>query len=155
VLLLIRRVGALVLVAAALFIWFGKAPHPSHGINPTGVAAAIEAQDNANNARTAGAPQQAVVNGWTSNDYLRLISKQLDTNRYGPVRDVRPAELLVLGVFGIALLAFTSPGPLLPMQTRSEPSGSWADSPWTAGAPDLEQSPGGTVEPTMPLPAHT
>ena len=114
-LLLIRRVGALVLVGAAVYIWFAKAPATPATADHRAAVAAIERQDDADNGRTQGAPQQAVVNGWTTNAYLRLISGQLaaDDARQAS-RDARPAALLVLGVLGIALLAFTSPGPLLP-----------------------------------------
>ncbi|WP_156253082.1 hypothetical protein [Pseudactinotalea terrae] len=61
--------------------------------------------DEANQERTQGAPQQQVVNGWTSNALLDLISTQLDEPH-----DDRPAILLALGVILLGLsVATTSP----------------------------------------------
>jgi hypothetical protein len=144
--LLIRRIGALALVAAALFVWFSMAPEAPKKLDHGSAVAAIESEDDGNNVLASGAPQQAVVNGWTSNDYLKLISEQLDANgSRQQVRDVRPSALLVLGVAGIALIAFTSPGPWrparstgpgpsAPVATRTQPEASASAAPGGAVA---------------------
>jgi hypothetical protein len=92
-------------LVAALAVWFGMAPDvPDHASQ----IAAIEANDNVNNASTAGAPQQAVVNGWTTIDYLQLLAQQSDELASGSVRDDRPTAMIGLCVAGIALLALTT-----------------------------------------------
>ena len=59
--------------------------------------------DTLNQARTEGAPQQAVVNGWTARDLLELTARQgVDA------RDHRPAALLALLVLGMCLGLATS-----------------------------------------------
>lgn len=148
-LLLVRRIGALLLIGAALYVWFAKAPDaPAH--HHRDAVAAIEHQDDANNRLTQGAPQQAVVNGWTTNRYLRLISAQLDANgSRQAARDIRPAALLVLGVFGIALLALTTPGPLVPSLGGRRPTDSAAA---PAGPPLGPLGPQSQVR--SPGPAH-
>ena len=60
--------------------------------------------DTANNARTEGAPQQAVVNGWTAKDLLTVIARE-----GAQPSDERPAALLVLVVVGIAGMIAMSP----------------------------------------------
>lgn len=63
-------------------------------------------EDTANQSRTGGAPQQAVVNGWTGNALLGLVSEQIgDAAR----PDQRPAALLTLGVLLGALHVATPP----------------------------------------------
>lgn len=104
---IVRRVGAALLVALAVGVWFGMAPEASdHRSDVT----AIEADDDANNARADGAPQQAVVNGWTTTAYLRLLSTQLDEVSAADTQDERPGAMLGLCVVGIALMAATSTG---------------------------------------------
>lgn len=107
---IVRRIGAVALLAAAVAVWFGMAPEsPDHSVK----ISSIESGDDANNALTEGAPQQTVVNGWTNLEYLRLISKQMDEASSAPVRDDRPEAMLGLCVAGIALLALTSrPSPI-------------------------------------------
>ncbi|TNC18349.1 hypothetical protein FHE66_07915 [Georgenia sp. 311] len=63
-------------------------------------------EDVTNQERTQGAPQQTVVNGWTANQLLDLISQQLES---GAVTDNRPAVLLTLGVLLLALSMATTP----------------------------------------------
>ena len=62
-----------------------------------GGSAGIIMADTANNARTEGAPQQTVVNGWTAKDLLTVIARE-----GARPSDERPAALLVLVVIGIA-----------------------------------------------------
>jgi hypothetical protein len=94
----VRRIGALILAVAAIGIFFGMAPE-SHASD----VSAIMMADSADQARAQGAPQQTVVNGWTTRNLLELISQQLDANQ-----DPRPAALLTLAVLGLALYIFTS-----------------------------------------------
>ena len=103
-----RRVGALVLVAAAVAVWFGLAPSDDDAPNHRSDRAAIESSDDGNNALTSGAPQQEVVNGWTTIAYLKLVSEQLDDNAAPEATDERPAAMLGLCVIGIGLLAATT-----------------------------------------------
>jgi hypothetical protein len=109
--ILIRRFGSVALIAAAIVIWFGMSPAPAE-VDHSSDVSAIESEDEMNNARTEGAPQQTVVNGWTEHNYLALISEQLDeaATAAAEQRDDRPAAMLALCVAGIALLAFTSSG---------------------------------------------
>src|SRR4051794_2615515 len=105
----VRRVGALALVVAAVGVWFGLNPTGPTALDHGSPRADIESTDSANNARAEGAPQQTVVNGWTTNDYLALLSTQLDEASAPPEQDLRPAAMLGLCVVGIALIALTSP----------------------------------------------
>jgi len=70
---------------------------------------AIAAVDDANNESTEGAPQQAVVNGWTTIDQLELLSVQQEESeiRRGQ-SDRRRDALLLLLVVGVALLVAKS-----------------------------------------------
>ena len=68
-LLLIRRVGAVVLAAAAMWVVFNLTPADTTSYQDYRVAAAM-ADDRANQSGAQGAPQQAVVNGWTARDLL-------------------------------------------------------------------------------------
>ncbi len=104
-----RRVGAVVLVIAAIAVWFGMKPSDSVAPEYNAVISAVLAEDEANQARTEGAPQQTVVNGWTARNLLAIIAKQGDS---APPSndDQRPSALLALAVIGIALLLFTAGG---------------------------------------------
>lgn len=106
---IIRWVGAVILVAAAVTVWFALQPKAPENFDHSAEAAAIEVEDDANNDLTGGAPQQAVVNGWTANAYLALISRQIDAADAPAPRDDRPAAMLGLCVLGIALLMATTP----------------------------------------------
>src|SRR3712207_4067713 len=57
-----------------------------------------------NNARTQGAPQQHVVNGWVAKDLLTVIAEQQNES----VTDERLPALAVLVVVGLALHLATS-----------------------------------------------
>jgi hypothetical protein len=130
----VRRIGSVLLAAAAVTVWFAMAPAdvqagPSHSaadnLPPTTVErsdiAAIMLDDGLNQGTADSAPQQSVVNGWTARDLLEVIAKQgADTYRAviaaaqpdpippTPEPDQRPAALLVLAVVGLALVAFTT-----------------------------------------------
>ena len=103
--LLIRRIGAVMLVVAAVIVIFAFKPDdPDHSAARDDISSTASL----NNASAEGAPQQAVVNGWEHSDYLKLISRQLDESSTARARDDRPLLLLALCVAGIALIAFTT-----------------------------------------------
>jgi hypothetical protein len=103
-----RRAGALLLVLGALTVWFGMTPDSDSDPDHRADVAAIESEDDSNNAMADGAPQQTVVNGWTAINYQRLLSEQMDEASSSQVRDDRPTAMLGLCVAGIALIAFTA-----------------------------------------------
>jgi hypothetical protein len=96
--LTIRRIGAVVLIVAAISVWFGMKPANTDTSSNYGASiTAALAGDHANSARTAGAPQQAVVNARTARDLVTIIAEEGANPR--PV-DERPAALLTLLVIG-------------------------------------------------------
>lgn len=111
--LLIRRIGAVILAAAAVLVWFLAAPAKSHSSAPdfsSDIASAASDYDS-NNASTESAPQQQVVNGWAEKDLLNILVKEQQAAlapAIAPHDNRVPAELL-LAVLGIALVAGTSP----------------------------------------------
>ena len=99
---IIRRVGAVVLIVAAISVWFGMKPASTD--NASGYRAAITAalaDDTANNKMTEGSPQQTVVNGWTAKDLLAIVARE-GSDPPPPV-DERPAALLTLLAIGFGL----------------------------------------------------
>jgi hypothetical protein len=121
--LLVRRIGAVVLAVAAIVIWVIMAPDDSSG-SSSDVRRAL-AEYELNEARTEGAPQQQVVNGWVAKDLLAIIAEQQDQ----AVSDERLPALAVLIVFGLALHIATTPrtaepgGPLsVPVPQSPDPS---------------------------------
>jgi hypothetical protein len=102
---LVRRVGAIVLALAAVVVWFAMAPDESSDRSPE-IASAL-ADYELNNARTQGAPQQQVVNGWVAKDLLTVIAEQQNES----VTDERLPALAVLVVLGLALHVATSTRP--------------------------------------------
>ncbi len=102
---LVRRVGAIVLAVAAIVVWFAMAPDASSD-RSTDIASAL-ADYELNNARTQGAPQQQVVNGWVAKDLLTVIAEQQNES----VTDERLPALAVLVVFGLALRLATATRP--------------------------------------------
>ncbi|NPC42946.1 hypothetical protein [Nocardioides sp. zg-1230] len=62
----------------------------------------IESMDDANNARTEGAPQQEVVNGWTTIEYLNLLSTQQEHDN-----DRRDMLLLLMLLSGLTAFTYT------------------------------------------------
>jgi hypothetical protein len=81
-----------------------------------------------NDARTQGAPQQQVVNGWVAKDLLTIIAKEQNDS----VTDERLPALAGLVVLGLALHIATS--------TRPAQAGGAASAP-VAQAPDLSPEP--------------
>ncbi|QAY63243.1 hypothetical protein ET495_08290 [Xylanimonas allomyrinae] len=108
---LVRRIGFAVAALAAIVVFVAGAPAEPEATRHDATIAAIEADDNANNARTEGAPQQQVVNGWTTIAYLGHISDQVDDlpGRLAASNDGRPAALLLIGVLTAAFHLGTKP----------------------------------------------
>ncbi|WP_409332600.1 hypothetical protein [Trujillonella humicola] len=102
---LVRRIGATVLALAAVVVWFAMAPEESSDRSSDITSALAEYE--LNEARTQGAPQQQVVNGWVQKDLLTVIAQQQNDS----VTDERLPALAVLAVFGLALHIATSPRP--------------------------------------------
>lgn len=96
----IRRIGAALLAAAAIGIFFGLAPK---GAVTAGDVAYVMAGDSINQKSADSAPQQTVVNGWTARDLLELVARQHVADS-----DARPAGLLVIGVLALCLGLATS-----------------------------------------------
>jgi hypothetical protein len=102
---LVRTIGTLVIAVLAVVSFFLAGPNDftsQHSAERSEFASAHAANEDL----TSGAPQQAVVNGWTANDLLGLISRQLDDGSGG---DQRPAILLTLGIVLVALRTVTEP----------------------------------------------
>jgi len=83
--IIVRRVGAAILAAAAIAVWFLMAPAEPQApevqtqeqvSDRSREIASTLAEYELNEARTQGAPQQAVVNGWVTKDLLAIIAEQ-------------------------------------------------------------------------------
>ena len=131
----VRRVGAVVLALAAVVIWFAMAP--SDASDRSSDIAGVLAEYELNEARTQGAPQQQVVNGWAAKDLLAIIAEQQDAS----VTDERLPALGVLVVLGLALVLATS--------TRPPDAGGANPAPAVPSAgPTPDPMPGPTPGPT-------
>ena len=110
-LLLVRRIAGFALAVAAGLVWVLMAPEDPHTSDYGSARDSIASNDDANNVMASGAPQQTVVNGWTSNDYLDLMSEQLDALAQPDRVDRRPGILLLIASLGLAVLLVTSGQP--------------------------------------------
>lgn len=120
----VRLVGSVVIALLAILTLVAFAPSTDGSAERLG----IWLDDAANQELTEGAPQQAVVNGWTENALLDLISTQLDAV------DHRPAILLTLGVLVLALTAVTAPRSV-PARRPDRRAGGPTDQPQTGQMP--------------------
>lgn len=121
--LIVRRLGAILLVLAAVAVWFMLKPEEKVQAEADFGAeiAAAMADYKANNASTDSAPQQQVVNGWVAKDLLEVIAREQNaalSPASAPRHERVPAYLLLI-VLGLGLIAVTSerpaaiPGPVL------------------------------------------
>lgn len=102
---LIRSITMIVLVLVAVIVTLTMAPVTYIARDATNDIEAALADDSANNARTTGAPQQTVVNGWTAKDLLTITAKELNVVAANSAqRDDRPAILLRIAIMAIAVL---------------------------------------------------
>jgi hypothetical protein len=106
--LIVRRVGAAVLVIAAVWVWFnlGPAEQPDHRSERL----VINAEDDLNNENTEGRHnRQSLMAGQVWSILSCCRSSWISTPSYAQ-RDDRPAGMLGLCVLGIALVAGTTRG---------------------------------------------
>lgn len=99
----VLRALAVGMAAALLSVWFGMSPETDY----EEIRSSIEDNDDANNAMTEGAPQQAVVNGWTANEYLELLS--LHQEESDDRRDAMLLLALLGGAVGVGVYTVSRP----------------------------------------------
>ncbi|WP_344249157.1 hypothetical protein [Isoptericola hypogeus] len=140
--MIVRRIGFGMLAIAAATVFFVAAPESVDTGGHAGEVASIEAEDDLNNASAEGAPQQAVVNGWTTNRYLGLLTDQMDDQLQRPVGDPRLPALLLVLVLGACLHWGTSDTTRSPARTAKPGLADMPARPDPAGprAPRLDQS---------------
>ncbi|WGT47270.1 hypothetical protein [Tessaracoccus lacteus] len=71
----------------------------------------------ANNGLTSGAPQQAVVNGWYTNDLLTVIGKQNNT-----LMSIQGSLLWIAVILGLGVAAHVAGSSLIRLVTRPKPT---------------------------------
>jgi hypothetical protein len=139
---LIRTAGFGALAIAAVLITFLGAPEAPKPTDTSTFDRQIEvalADYEANNARTQGAPQQEVVNGWVTKDLLTVLTEQTNAmlaTSQSSAADPRIPLLLMLFVLAACLHALTAPA------TRAR----------TEGAPDAGAGFDKAPPPSGPLP---
>ena len=107
----IRRIGIATLAIAAVLVCVLLAPTPvetpERASTHTATLQQIDSSHQSNNSSAQGAPQQAVVNGWTTNELLihipNQLEEQLQTPQAEPAQDERPAALLLVLVLAACL----------------------------------------------------
>lgn len=104
---LTRLIGTTLLALAALLVMALAGPDTVSSSGSEFDRSRIWSDEEANQSRTSGAPQQQVVNGWTTNEFLGLMSEQLDQVGAATV-DHRPAGLLLIVVLQVGLLTVTT-----------------------------------------------
>ncbi len=126
----VRAIGAALIAAAAIGIFFGMAP-ADPDLDPQAFGSAITTaldEADANETFAQGAPQQQVVNGWVARDLLSIVASQndevLQLLAVPTPTDDRPAALLALAVVAICLFGATSPRPAVPDVTP-QPAAAW------------------------------
>lgn len=113
----IRKFGAGLIAVLAIVVLFVAGPTEADR-SPTAdyarMLTAAQSDYDTNDARTSGAPQQQVVNGWFARDALTIQVMQL-TDLLEAAEPAPPDErvtlIALLGVIAICLYAFTSPSP--------------------------------------------
>ena len=129
--LIVRRIGAVALLAAAIAVWFLMEPEaPAVPVAQTQEQVRDRSSEirqalsdyEVNEARTAGAPQQTVVNGWVAKDLLTILAEQQNEALTRPEvpalippvapNDERVPALVGLLVVGLALAVFTTSRPI-------------------------------------------
>lgn len=153
--LVVRRIGAVLLVAAAVAVWFLMAPEvPETPRNEAQEQVRNRESDieralsdsELNEAIADSAPQQQVVNGWVARDLLEIIATQqndaLARDEIAPVvtpvvpPDERTPALVGLLVAGLALALATTPRAAEKADRfASAPSGTPGPEPWAAQVP--------------------
>jgi hypothetical protein len=104
----VRAGGAVLLAGLAVVLWFVMAPEEID--DSTAEVAAALAEYEANEARTDGAMEQQVVNGWVAKDLLALVVEQADDSaRADRQADDRLAAEAVVAVVALAFGIATRP----------------------------------------------
>jgi hypothetical protein len=122
----VRRIGFVVLALAAAIITFALAPEQPEPVNTSSYDRQISQalSDYAtNDARTQGAPQQQVVNGWIARDMLTVLTQQ--TNELLEVSapaasDQRIPLLLFVLILAVCWQAAAPPDPVAAGRVRTE-----------------------------------
>ena len=119
--IIFRRVGAAILAAAAIAVWFLMAPAEPQtpdvqtqeqvSDRSREIASAL-ADYELNEGRTQGAPQQAVVNGWVAKDLLAIIAEQQNdaltrADIPPPVPPVVPNDERIPALIGLLVIGLT------------------------------------------------
>jgi hypothetical protein len=124
----VRQIGFVVLAIAAVIVVAVSGPTEPEPIDTSRFDRQVQqalSDFDANEARTEGAPQQQVVNGWVNRDLLTIISRQLsasmETTDPGPADDRLPylGPILVLAV---AWHGAISPRSVAPVGAAAQPS---------------------------------
>jgi hypothetical protein len=146
----VRRIGFVVLALAAAIITFALGPEPPEQLNVASYDRQISqalSDYEANDARTEGAPQQQVVNGWIARDMLTVLALQtnelLEASAPAASDDRLPLLLFVL-ILAVCWQAAAPPD--LATARRSRPDADLDDgaatepaagpAPWSADQPD-------------------
>jgi hypothetical protein len=138
----IRQLGFGILAILAIAVTFGLQPDEPEPISTARFDRQVQqalADFDANESRTAGAPQQQVVNGWVNRDLLTIISRQLSASMEEapvPIPDPRVAYLLLILVLTMGWHGATStPGKAPGLALEPEPVVPAPDSP---GVPESD-----------------
>ncbi|SNT01419.1 hypothetical protein SAMN06309944_1772 [Micrococcales bacterium KH10] len=75
---LLKMIVIIIGAAMALTVWIGATQSTGDSTNYGSQISTIRAAKNLNDAAAQGAPQQSVVAGWATVDYLELVATQLD-----------------------------------------------------------------------------
>jgi hypothetical protein len=153
----VRRIGFVVIALAAAIITFAVGPEPPEQVNVASYDRQISqalSDYEANDARTEGAPQQQVVNGWIARDMLTVLAQQtnelLEVSAPAASDDRLPLLLFVL----ILAVCWQAAAPPDPATARGSHPGANVDDgdatepaagpgPWSAGQPDPPDQPVG------------
>ena len=120
-----RRVGLGLIALAAVLVTGLAAPAAPEAVDTSRfddqITMALEDYE-ANNQRTEGAPQQAVVNGWIARDLLTVIAKQTNAllgSSQASAGDPRIPLLLMLLVLAATLYGMTASSGVVPARPSS------------------------------------
>lgn len=102
----VRTIGCITIAVLAVLALAFLGPTSSDEVASDRLGIWLE--DATNQDRAQGAPQQSVVNGWTANQLLDLLSQQLESSS---MADHRPAVLLTLGILLLTVAMATTLGP--------------------------------------------
>lgn len=160
--MMVRRIGFGVLALAAAIITFALGPEQPEPVNVAGYDRQISqalSDYEANDARTQGAPQQQVVNGWIARDMLTIMAQQtnklLEVSAPAASDDRIPLLLFVL-VLAVCWQAAVPADPIKQSHVEARPSPDNDESGDRIAADAAAMRPGHMQGPTDdPAPADT